>query len=354
MRAAVICFTENGMRTALRAGSALGEFDPVIWIRKKDLRNTPGGAVVWEGSLGEWTKQRFKDSGLIIFVGAAGIAVRAIAPYLTSKTVDPAVLCIDEKAAFVIPLASGHLGGANEYALMLAETLEAVPVITTATDINGKFAVDVFAGKNGLKISDMEAAKRISSAVLDGEHILFESEFPVDGQLPSCLETGDGETKGGLRPEIFLGIHCPRKEAQRNRTVLRLVPAVVSVGTGCRRGTEPAALAAFLRRVLAEENLLEESLEMICSIDLKGDEPAVRHLAEVYKVPLLTFSADELSRAEGDFSSSEFVRSVTGADNVCERSAVLGSGCGRLIVKKKAWQGMTLALAVREWRGSFA
>ena len=66
MRAAVICFTENGMRTALRAGSALGEFDPVIWIRKKDLRNTRGGAVVWEGSLGEWTKQRFKDSGLII------------------------------------------------------------------------------------------------------------------------------------------------------------------------------------------------------------------------------------------------------------------------------------------------
>ena len=96
----------------------------------------------------EWTKEVFWQYDALIFVGAAAIAVRSIAPCLKDKLTDPAVLVVDEKAQYVIPLLSGHVGGANALASRLAADLQALPVITTATDIQGLFAVDVFAVKN--------------------------------------------------------------------------------------------------------------------------------------------------------------------------------------------------------------
>ena len=365
MKAAIICFTGNGLRTAVRAARALDGYSPRIWIKKKDCSGMEEGAVIWEGSLEEWTRQRFEDSALIVFTGAAGIAVRAIAPHLKGKTVDPAVLCVDEKASFVIPLVSGHIGGANEYAAMLADRLGAQAVITTATDINNKFAVDVFARKNALRISDMGIAKRVSSAILDGAKIPFESEFPLAGKMPPCLIAGEKAASDtpatdilasdSPSPEVFVGIHERPKylSGQDDKDLLRLIPAVISVGAGCRKGTDPAELEAFLKQTLLMEGLREEAVEQICSIDIKENEPAIKALSRSFNVPLKTFTAGELNEAEGDFNASDFVRSVTGTDNVCERSAVLGSAQGTLIVRKRAYNGMTLALAAREWRGSF-
>ena len=104
-----------------------------------------------------------------LFIGAAGIAVRYIAPYVKDKFTDSAVVVADEAGQYVIPLLSGHVGGAAELADQIANLLGAVSVHTTATDVRKKFAADVFAKKNALYITDREAAKRISAAVLDGE-----------------------------------------------------------------------------------------------------------------------------------------------------------------------------------------
>lgn len=159
MKIGVICFTARGCRTALELREVLTgpeEGDPQenqirVWCKKKDFI-PPKGIERVEGSLREWTGQQFERNEALIFVGATGIAVRAIAPFLEGKTKDPAVLTVDELGHFVISLVSGHLGGANELCRRAAEKLGAVPVITTATDLNRQFAVDVFAKKNGLQI----------------------------------------------------------------------------------------------------------------------------------------------------------------------------------------------------------
>lgn len=113
----------------------------------------------------------------MIFIGACGIAVRSIAPFVASKKTDPAVLVVDECSRFVISLLSGHLGGANELAGTAAKILDAMPVVTTATDLHQCFAVDVFAKKNDCGILNMKGAKEVSAALLAGEKAGFFSDF---------------------------------------------------------------------------------------------------------------------------------------------------------------------------------
>ena len=128
-------------------------------------------------------EEDFEDCDAIVFIGACGIAVRSIAPFVKSKKIDPAVVVVDEQGQFAISLLSGHIGGANELTEEIAEILRAQSVITTATDLNDKFAVDVFAKKNGCFISDMELAKEISAALLAGKEVGFASDFPWIGEI---------------------------------------------------------------------------------------------------------------------------------------------------------------------------
>ena len=167
MRAAVISFTERGREVSLRIRRIL-EREGIRcrnFARERFCRGEEG-LEVFAGELSAWSGDRFGDSEALIFVGACGIAVRAVAPWVRDKFRDPAVVAVDEGGRFVIPLLSGHVGGANRLARLLAGSLGAVPVITTATDVSGKFAVDVFAAENSCAISDRRLAKEISAAVL--------------------------------------------------------------------------------------------------------------------------------------------------------------------------------------------
>ncbi len=342
MITSVVCFTANGTQTARRTADALGT--DRIWLKKKGAQPPEGIELLSEG-LQDWTAQRFADSDCIVYVGATGIAVRAVAPFLKSKKTDPAVLCIDEKGTYVIPLVSGHIGGANELALKVAGQIGAIPVVTTATDLNGRFAVDVFARRNGLVITDMTLAKEISARILDGEKIGFVSDFPMDGVRPAELcDPGQGE-------QIGIRISVRRSPAPEGRWLTLIPPAVVA-GIGCRRGKEAEELRAFFTEVFCENELYEEACCRICSIDLKKDEEGLIALAKDLGIEFDTFTSEQLAAVEGEFTPSTFVSSKTGVDNVCERSAVLGSQ-GELIFRKTARNGMTAAAALREWRGNY-
>ena len=117
----------------------------------------------------EFYGKLFQAHSALIFVGSVGIAVREIAPHVRSKATDPAVISLDELGKFVIPILSGHIGGANALAARLADALGATPVITTATDINHRFSVDTWATCHGCAISSLAAAKQVSAAVLEGD-----------------------------------------------------------------------------------------------------------------------------------------------------------------------------------------
>ena len=200
MRISIICFSLTGYMTAedLQKDLQGKGYTAEIYKKSKYLDDSIAE------STGIWAGRHFETDDAIIFVGACGIAVRSIAPYVASKKSDPAVLVIDECGKFVISLLSGHLGGANELTLEVAELLGAVPVVTTATDLHHRFAVDVFAKKNCCGIQNMKAAKEVSAALLAGEPVGFYSEFPWTGKLPEGLEESSEDTQD--KPEIGIAV----------------------------------------------------------------------------------------------------------------------------------------------------
>ena len=288
-------------------------------------------------SAADWAGLGFEEADALLFCCASGIAVRAIAPHVKDKRTDPAVLVLDEGGRFVIPLLSGHLGGANALALDLADKLSATPVLTTATDVNGLFAVDVFAKENGLFIEDMALCKAVSAALLHGETVGFRADLPVAGPLPKGLVEGDAD----------LGIYISAANDRPFPRTLRLIPRRYTAGLGCRRGKSEAELEGFLLKNLENCGVGLPELKALASIDLKKDEPGLVALGKKLGLPFITYSAEELRAAPGDFTPSAFVQEVTGVDSVCERAAVLSSG-GALVAKKIAENGMTFALAKKE------
>ena len=313
-------------------------------------------------SLVEVTGEWFGICDAMIFISSVGIAVRAVAPYLRHKSSDPAVVVMDEKGKFCISLLSGHAGGANELTNRIAGFTGAVPVVTTATDLEGKFAVDDFARKNGLVVTDWEMAKRISAAVLEGERIGIYSELPLEGDLPGELFFVESDCYKDTSYTVCISCRVPEriqwlKSLRKRRDslmVLQLVPKCLAAGIGCRKGTSEQAIEHAVKQCFREEGFLEEALCSVASIDLKKGEEGLLGYCRGRNLPFLTYSAEELGQAVGEFSESRFVEEVTGVSCVCERSAVLaaGSGC-ELLCPKRIYDGVTVALAGKRGKGIF-
>lgn len=294
----------------------------------------------------------FQKENVLIFISACGIAVRSIAPFIDKKTTDPCVLVIDEQGNYVISLLSGHIGGGNEFAIETAAFLHATPIISTATDLNHKFAVDVFAKKNNLVISDMNLAKAVSSALLDHIPVGISGILP-DGEIPDGLLWNDmvlDDTNSNLNvrneagAELGISIGSFTEPVPFSRT-LHLIPKQIVLGIGCKRNTHFETLKEYVDSILQENHIFTVSVAAIASIDLKKNEDGLIKLAQYYEVPFVTYSADELLQIPGDFTPSSFVKSVTGVDNVCERAALAFSKADSLLLRKTAKNGMTIAIS---------
>ena len=283
----------------------------------------------------------FAASDALIFVGACGIAVRKIAPYVKDKRTDPAVVCVDERANFAVSLLSGHIGGANALTREIAQALGATAVITTATDVNGCFSVDAWAARHGFWLDDMKLAKAVSAEILEREMPLC-CRAPVLGPLPPGVRAGNEGTLG-----ICIGCHME----QPFEKTLHLVPKVLRVGVGCRKGTPQAAVEAAIAKVFAENSLYPEAISGVYSIDLKKEEPGLLAAGRSHGWKMGFYTAEELLAVPGEFTASQFVRRVTGVENVCERAAMLGAE--RLLVKKTALDGVTVAVAQEHWEVRF-
>lgn len=290
-------------------------------------------------SLFECVEEWFNMAEVLIFIGAVGIAVRAIAPFLEHKSKDPAVLAIDEKGNYCISLLSGHAGGGNAWCKKVSAVFGGTPVITTATDCEGLFAVDEFARRNKLQIVDWELAKEVSAAILEGKKIGFFSDFVIKGTVPQELYwLGSRENK----KDMWINISYQARQGG-----LQLIPKVVVVGIGCRKNTPFEIIEKAIGKALFEEKIKEEAVCLLASIDLKKEEEGILRFCKEKEIPFITFLAEELKKVEGVFSKSVFVEQTTGVSNVCERSAVLASG-GELLCKKKVYEGVTIALARKE------
>ncbi len=305
------------------------------------------------GDLPDLTARLFAEKDLLLFIGACGIAVRAVAPYIESKMKDPGVAVADECGRYVISLLAGHVGGANAFTALTADLLGAEPVITTATDRNGVFAVDCWAQKQGLRIMEPAGIVEISSRLLAGEPVGLSSDLPIAGSLPPGLIRQERAVEeAGIRAGIVISYDMDTARC-RFPIVLPLLPMDLVVGMGCRKGIGYESLRAFLERVLSENGLLPERVGLLCSIRAKETEDGLVKLARSLGVAFETWTAQELMDAAGSFAASSFVQARMGTDNVCERSAALSSRGGCRLVAKQQENGMTLAVYRREIRPVF-
>lgn len=344
----------------------------------------------------------FEQVDAIVFVTASGIAVRSVAEHLTHKSKDPAIVCMDECGKHVISLVSGHAGGANALTQMLADVMWATPVITTATDVEGRFSIDDYAREHNLVVTDWTKAKAISAEVLatGAEPVWIEEPAVTQGeekraceirkeQKSTGIDVGKIENDGcknevdgcengidgcknrvdgcGNRinvQRLQIGSHqviITPKDVSVDAQTLQLIPRCIVAGVGCKKGTPVDKIEHAVQDAFAKTGLRMEALCAVVSIDLKKKEAGLLEFCETRNVPFKTYAAEELQAVPGTYSASEFVSGVTGVDNVCERSAVkyasehatnqgeqlLGRQAkhGELLLRKQAYGGVTVALA---------
>lgn len=330
-RIAVISVTERGRMLSERIKKQLQMYE----IRRFCFHKYADENSEKYNDLALLTAQIFSQYDAMIFISACGIAVRMIAPHVCSKLCDPAVIAVDDRGQYAIPLLSGHLGGANGLAKLLADALNAEAVITTATDIGGLFSPDSFAAANHLLIDNMHAAKEIAAAVLKGEKIGFYCDYPYKNLPPELTKNGNVRC-GIVISDAALDSPFP--------ITLKLIPKNIVIGIGCKKGVSSEQIENVVRNVFADCKLNPKRICNAASIDLKAKEAGLLQFCNQFGIILQTFSAEELMRITGDFSHSDFAETITGADNICERSAVLCSG-GKLIIRKNAGNGVTVAAA---------
>jgi len=340
-QAVLFAFSKKGIGTAESIRNTLAaEYICRLYVPEK-FQDPPREIYPIKGSVGVFTGRVFDKADALIYVGACGIAIRAIAPYIKSKTTDPAVICVDELGTFCIALLSGHIGGGNRLTNKLAEKIGATPVVTTATDINQRFSVDAWAAENGFVIDSLAIAKEVSAQILEREIPIY-ADVEIKGKLPAGLckkESGD------------LGISVSVYQKKPFDHTLTLIPKVLYLGIGCRRGTDAKVIEQAVAQVFADNQLDLRAIKGAASIELKKDEEGLLKFCEFYHLPVKFYSAEELLDVPGEFTSSGFVKGVTGVDNVCERSA---AACGgNLLIKKTARNGVTVAVSQVDWTIDF-
>ena len=378
MKLAIISFTENGIKLSLTVAKSLSGRKVTLYT--KCSRYTAEDLKVQrvKESLQVWTAQRMAEGDALLFIGACGIAVRAIAPNLTDKLHDVPVLVMDEEGRYVIPILSGHVGGANELARELAGLMDAHPVITTATDVQKKFAVDLFAKRNHLEIMNKDGIAKVSARALAGRQLTIavraqniecyhpkfcevcEEDFTeAENQLlrEANMHKHDQEVCG-VEPPLRLVPYVKNQQIDivvsetpdNKNALIWLRPKRYVVGMGCRKNKATEELLAFYQETLEQAMVEPGEVYALASIDKKKDEPGLLAISERMRIPFFTYTAEELNRVGACVHSSEFVKAQVGVDNVCERAALAGCGTnGALIYEKHAFDGMTIAIAERNW-----
>ncbi len=287
------------------------------------------------GSLKQAVADHFGAFDAHVFFMATGIVVRVIADHLVHKIHDPAVVVVDDRGTFAISLVSGHVGGANDLAVQVAGLLGATPVITTATDVNGRPSIDTMAVEKKLGIENPEAIKTVNMAFLAGKPVGIFDPYGFFRDSMDLFEDSVQEPK----------VCVDDRMGQAGSGDLMLRPKTLVAGIGCNRDTEKDEIKGLLIDTLDQHDLSLRSLALIASVDVKHDERGLLELAKELKVPLRFFSRDDLAGVETIQTPSETVEKHMGVKSVCEAAAILGAEKGSLIVPKRKTANATVAVA---------
>ncbi len=278
-----------------------------------------------------------------ICVMASGIVVRAIAPLLRDKAVDPCVLVLDEKGKNVISLLSGHLGGGNALTLRVAERIGANPVITTASDTLELTALDLWAEELGLVPPPRPQLTALSARLVNSGRLRLYTETALPGPLPpGLLAVPDPAEADALLSHRTLA---------DSYNLPQFYPRIVVIGTGCNRGTPAAEFESALAELLADCGIARQSIRNLASIDAKNDETGLLQFARANRWPLAFFSRDTINTMNNLEISFAAMKAV-GAIGVAEPACLLSAESRVLLARKRKWKNITMAAALAPFASS--
>lgn len=326
MKIAIVSVTNQGDILAKKIGKALD----IQLFSKNGINNF---------DIKEIAKTLMKGFKAVIFIASTGIAVRAIAPHIRGKDVDPAVLVIDSSGKFVISLLSGHLGKANELTVKVSGIIGAQPVITTATDNLGIKAPDIIAVENNLIIEDLKKAKNISAMLVEGNAVAFRDDKDIIS-IPEGYVRDIAQANGllwitnKLREENF--------KSESSLMILRLIRKNIVIGIGCRKNYDSKEMQKNVDMILEKYNIDIRSVKIIATVDVKKDEKAINDLSGFLKCELRIIGREEIANIQNKYRGSDFVEKTIGVRAVCEPCVEISGA--RLLTDKISCRGMTICI----------
>lgn len=368
---AILCITSNGRSLACKIKRSLNDGDIYFINNKRDENSLDDNEVIskyLEEDVEIYTVKKrlkffvediFDKYEYILFIMATGIVVRTIAPLVTSKFSDPAILVTDEKGSNIISLLSGHMGGANEMTLHISDLINSNPVITTATDINKKSSLDIIAKKlNGHIVNFRDNVLDVNAMLVNGDAVglYIDGEYNIDTRgftvldnsksLESSISSDEELKKINLNTIVVISnkenLQIDKYYEDKYR-IIKVTPRDIVIGIGCRRDTESHLLQDSLEDFLIKNNIDINSIKEIGSIEVKKDEKAIIDLSENLNVPFRVLSVEEISQVDYLFEKSEWVKKSVGVYSVAEPAAHLLSD-GNVIIEKNKYKGITFSV----------
>ena len=356
MKIAVIALTRQGAVQAGRVAAGLSGLSGAevdVILPQKFAGHLPG-AIPYSGKLAAQLGRAFGEYNAVVAIMALGIVFRLLAPHIRDKRQDPAVVVMDEGGRFAISALSGHLGGANDLARYLEKTLDTTAVITTATDVHGLAAVDVLARVYGFVMEPFALVREVNAAIVNGDLVTLYTDLTLEPRLTRGIAVfplslyHPGERENG---RVVLVTDNLMADAQPGALFLR--PKNLIAGIGCRSGASPGKVRDALLEALKAAGKSAASLCRLATVDLRASEPGLLETAAEWKIPLLSFTRDEIKAAfdrfQGKLSFSPFVFKQIGVGGVCEPVALLAAPGSDLILPKMKQNGVTVALAAAGW-----
>jgi len=358
---AIYVITKHGVDIAKKLCAQLDDVD--VYVSPKFIDQMSGDNI-FELSLpmGPTLVKTFKEYNAHIHIISVGAVVRMVAPLLENKKVDPAIICIDDKCKFTVPVLSGHVGRGNEFTIRISMILDNTPVVTTASDVGGTLTVDILGRELGWVLDDMERnVTKGCAAVVNQEKVLFIQEtgepdfWLLKKDLPKGVEYTDSFEDVNASDYGIILAATDRKikdvypEIYNNAVIYR--PKSLILGLGCDSNTPLELIERGIQKTLDDYKLDIRSVKAIASVEKKAEEPAFLQLKEKYDWEFKIYSAEELDALKNMPNPSETVKKFVGTKGVSEPSAVLGAGSEELLVEKQIYKEkeiprcMTIAIA---------
>lgn len=340
---AIVTLSQDGMILAQRLCERLEDKECQIYTKEKYANQT---AKIITTDIATFMGGLMSEYSMICCIMATGIVVRAIAPHLEHKSCDPGILVMDTKGEFVISLLSGHLGGANDAARLLAKRLDAQAVITTGTDVKGTMAVDVLAQKIKCSIDNYTDAKDITALILNGDLIALDNQENCDLDeviLPKNIELVTGSTNLDQYAGVIITSQAIKKPELPIPSV-KLVPRKLVLGIGCRRDMPTERIIEAIQATLTTLGLDHKGVKSLATIGLKADEPGITAACAFFAAKKVIIPNEMVQMVQSRFAASEFVFKTTGLYAVSEPCGYVASRFGKCLLEKQKLNGITLSV----------